>query len=207
MKGRGSPAALIALTAHERGWILSILGWQFVREGMTMTVRTCTLLALLAGIAIPAFGLEPHTGHTWRLSAGEKAPVATIEQVGWLAGSWRGTAFGKTFEEVWSPPSAGTMVGTFKLMDRDTVEFYELMLLDTRDGTLSLRVKHFNADFTAWEDKPDFVHFKLVGIEDDAVHFSGISFYRRDADHIDGYVVMRSDTGIREEKLTYERLR
>lgn len=171
-----------------------------------MTFHRWALLAVLAWAAGPAMGLERHTEHTWRLAEGEEAPAATIDQVAWLAGSWRGTAFGKTFEEVWSPPSAGTMVGTFKLMDGEKVEFYELMVLDTRDGTLSLRVKHFNADFTAWEDRADFVHFKLVGIEGDAVHFSGISFYRRDGDHLDGYIVMGSSDGIREEKLTYERM-
>lgn len=160
----------------------------------------------LAGAAVPALGIEPHTEHTWRLGEGERAPAATIDQVRWLAGSWRGTAFGKTFEEVWSPPSAGTMVGMFKLMDGDEVEFYELLVMDTRDGTLSLRVKHFDADFAAWEDKAEHVRFELVAIEAEAVHFSGISFYRRDADRLDGYIVMRGSGGVREERLTYERV-
>ena len=66
-------------------------------------------------------------------------------------------------------------------------------------------MKHFSADFVAWEDKPDYVHFKLVAIEPDAVHFAGVSFYRRGADGLDVYLVMRSGGELREEMLSYTR--
>lgn len=157
------------------------------------------------GSATVAMGVEPHTGHTFRLADGEQPPVATLDAASWLVGSWTGTAFGQTFEEEWSAPSAGSMVGTFKLMDGDTVSFYELLMLSVDDGRLSLKVKHFNADFTAWEDKQDFIDFKLVALDDNELHFHGLSFYRRDADAIDAYIVMQSDDGVREEKLVYHR--
>ena len=150
---------------------------------------------------------EPYTEHTLRLAAGESAPAATLEDVDWLVGDWLGTAFGQTFEEVWNPPSAGSMVGLFKLIGDGGVEFYELMVLTVDDGTLSLKVKHFNADFTAWEDKADFVDFRLVKIEAQAIHFSGLSFYKRADGGFDGYIVLRNDNGIREEKLVYTRRR
>lgn len=60
-------------------------------------------------------------------------------------------------------------------------------------------------DFVGWEEKEDFVKFSLVAIEENAVHFSGISFYRIDDDHLIGYIVMRTKDGIREEKLTFQR--
>jgi hypothetical protein len=158
--------------------------------------------ALMVG---PLYAAEPYTDHTFRLTAGEAAPAATLEDVAWLVGDWVGTSFGDTFEEVWNPPSAGSMVGLFKLIGDEGVEFYELMTLTVDAGTLSLKVKHFNADFTAWEEKGDFVEFRLVKLEPNAVHFSGLSFYKRDADGFDGYIVLRSDSGIREEKLVYTR--
>ena len=58
---------------------------------------------------------------------------------------------------------------------------------------------------TAWEEQADFVEFRLVAKETDALHFSGISFYRRGDNNIDGFIVMRSDSGIREHPLTCER--
>lgn len=148
---------------------------------------------------------EPRTEHTFRLAEGETPPAASLDDAAWLVGAWTGTAFGQTFEEVWNAPSAGSMVGMFKLIDGEAVQFYELLLLSVEDGTLSLKVKHFNPDFTAWEEKAAFVDFRLVKLERDALHFGGLSFYRRDADRIDGYMVMRDENGISEQKLEYVR--
>lgn len=160
-----------------------------------------------ACLGAAAWSAEPRTEHTYRLEPGEAAPRATIEDARWLAGSWTGTAFGQSFEEVWNPPSAGTMVGFFKLFGDDGVTFYELLLLSVEDDTLSLKVKHFNADFTAWEDKADFVDFRLVKIEENALHFSGLSFYRRGDRSMDGYIVMRDGEALQEHHLVYERRR
>lgn len=162
---------------------------------------------VLAIVAMPLTGLsaEPKTEHTFRLEPNEQRPAATIEDAAWLVGSWTGTAFGQQFEAVWNPPSAGTMIGLFKLLGDDGVAFYELLLLSVEDGSLSLKVKHFNPDFSAWEEKPEYVNFKLVRIDDDALHFGGISFYRRSKDSIDGYIVMKNGDEVTEHHLTYER--
>lgn len=160
--------------------------------------------SLLAGAGV-SLAAEPHTEHTLKLSAGESPPAASLDAASWLVGSWTGTAFGKQFEEVWNPPSAGSMIGLFKLYSEEGVAFYELLLLTVENGTLSLKVKHFGADFSAWEDKADFVDFRLVRLEEEALHFGGISFYRRDADHIDGYIVMRNGEAITEHELKYVR--
>ena len=165
---------------------------------------SCLVLSFLfaGGSALAA---EPSTEHTFRLTDGETPPAASLADARWLVGSWSGTAFGQRFEQVWSPPSAGSMVGTFKLIGGEQVTFYEILLLSVEDGTLSLKVKHFNPDFTAWEEKAEFVDFRLVKFDDDELHFSGLSFYRRDNDNIDGYIVMRSDDELREQKLVYKR--
>ncbi len=160
--------------------------------------------ALFSGIASAA---EPRTEHTWQLSDGEARPAASIEDAAMLVGSWTGTAFGQRFEETWNPPSAGTMVGMFKLIGDDGVSFYELMLLTEEEGTLFLKVKHFNPDFTAWEDKADYVTFKLVKKSPNELHFGGLSFYRRSDDRIDGYIVMRSGDQVSEQPLVFERAR
>ena len=174
---------------------------------MMLTSRClhCLPVLLLVAYITSVSAAEPRTEHTYQLSEGEAPPVATLDDASWLVGNWAGTAFGQRFEESWSPPSAGSMVGTFKLFDDDDVAFYELLLMTVEDGTLSLKVKHFNADFTAWEDKSDFVDFRLVKIGKDALHFSGISFYRRSDNNIDGFIVMRSDGELREHALVYER--
>ncbi|MEM9208185.1 MAG: DUF6265 family protein [Pseudomonadota bacterium] len=149
---------------------------------------------------------RPATEHTFRLEDGEQRPAASLDEVAWLAGSWTGNAFGERFEEVWNPPSAGSMVGMFKLYDGDTVSFYEILLIVEEEDSLALRVKHFTPEFIAWEDKADYISFPLVRVDSDAVHFSGLSFYRRGTDDIDGYIVMKGESGIEEEALRYQRV-
>lgn len=162
----------------------------------------CIFSALISALA---FAAEPRTEHTFKLEDGETRPAATLDDAAFLVGSWTGSGFGQQFEQVWNPPSAGSMIGLFKLMSADGVSFYELLLLTVDEGTLSLKVKHFNADFTAWEEKADFINFRLVKKESGALHFGGISFYRRDADNMDAYLVMKNGEDVSEQHLVYRR--
>ena len=144
------------------------------------------MLALL-GILLSsvANAQSRHTDHTFKLDDPANAPPATLEDVSWLVGDWVGTAFGAQIEE--------------------EVGFYEIMLLVEEEGSLSLKVKHFNADFSAWEEKTEHVTFRLVAIEEDAIHFSGLSFYRTGPDEFVGYIAMRYGDEVREELLEYRR--
>ena len=169
-----------------------------------MTLTAIVTVSIILSAA-PARGAEPHTEHTYRLEEGESRPTATLEDAKFLVGSWAGTAFGQRFEEVWNPPSAGSMVGMYKVFSGNDVAFYELLLMTVEEGSLSLKVKHFNPDFSAWEEKEDYVNFRLVKFDDDELHFGGISFYRRGADRIDGYIVMRNGDDVTEHHLVYER--
>lgn len=161
------------------------------------------LLLCLASVGSASDSAAP--AKTLRLADPAERPAATLTDVEWLVGSWVGTGFGQRFEEVWNPASAGSMVGMFKLYADDGVSFYELLLLIEEEDSLALRVKHFTPEFVAWEEKQDYVSFPLVRIDPDAIHFSGLSFYRIDADTIEAYLAMRSDAGVREEKLVYKR--
>lgn len=168
-------------------------------------MRIMLFTVLSVGFCAATLAAEPRTDHTYQLTEGEDRPSATLEDASWLAGSWTGTAFGQRFEQVWNPPSAGSMIGLFKLIGDEGVSFYEILMLSVEKGTLSLKVKHFNADFTAWEDKADYVNFRLVKLEDNALHFGGLSFYQNGDDAIDGYIVMRDGDELTENQLRYTR--
>ena len=179
-----------------------------IKEFKMINITKAIYCALLVCLLIPgmAAAQSARTENTFKLDDDTKRPPASIEQVSWLVGDWTGTAFGKQFEEVWNPVSAGTMIGFFKLFSEDEIEFYELLLLEEEEGSLSLKVKHFSKAFHAWEDKEDYVNFKLVKIEPDAIHFSGLSFYRDGDDKITAYIAFKnSDGSVREEQLLYQR--
>lgn len=169
------------------------------------------LIAQLFVILLAAPGVggaqSAHTEHTFKLDDPEVRPPASLADVDWLVGSWTGEAFGgDVFEEVWNPPSGGSMIGMFKLLKGGEVAFYELVLLVEEEGSLSLKVRHFNPDFSAWEGKEEYVDFRFVRAEEDAVHFSGISFYRIGDEEMHAYLVLRHRDGtISEEKLIYRR--
>lgn len=173
---------------------------------MNRLFRFTAIAVVIACFAVDAAKAQsPRTEHTYRLDDPANQPEATLADVSWMVGSWTGSAFEGTFEEVWNAPSADSMVGMFKLMKDDKVEFYELLLLVEENRTLNLKVKHFNGDFSAWEDKEDYVNFRLVLLEKDAVHFSGISFHRVNDDEIHAYLALHDGDKVWEEKLIYHR--
>ena len=102
-----------------------------------MNPRLTAIAAILFLAAAAVQAAEPRTEHTFSLADGETRPAATLEDAAMLVGSWGGEAFGSRFEETWNPPSAGSMVGLFKLYSDDGVAFYEIMLITVEDGTLS----------------------------------------------------------------------
>ena len=120
------------------------------------------LLGVLLGGSV--WAQSPRTEHTFQLDDPANQPSAKLNDVSWLVGNWVGTAFGAQIEEVWNPPSAGSMVGLFKVIRDEQVSFYEIMLIVEEEGSLNLKVKHFNADFSAWEEKTEHVTFRLVAI-------------------------------------------
>jgi hypothetical protein len=57
------------------------------------------------------------------------------------------------------------MVGHFRLVKDGKPVFYELLTLLEVEGSVEMRLKHFNADMTGWEEKADYLTFKLTKID------------------------------------------
>ncbi|MEM1195469.1 MAG: DUF6265 family protein [Pseudomonadota bacterium] len=111
---------------------------------------------------------------------GEKgflSPPASLDQMGWLVGQWQGEGIrGAPAMESWLPPLGGTMVGTFVQQEADgVIMFTEHLYLMEENGTLALRLKHFNADLTGWEQKDDMLTFRLLAIEECAAYFNALT--------------------------------
>lgn len=83
------------------------------------------------------------------------APAAlaeqAIEDLAFLEGHWRGGDDFK-FEEIWSAPEGGVMTAMARGVSDDTVRVLEYIVVAEEDGALVMRFKHFNADYTTWEE-------------------------------------------------------
>ncbi len=136
-------------------------------------MRAWTMIAgALALLAAPVTAQETRVA-----PEGHKPPPATLEQMDWLVGQWVGTGIGgASAMESWLPPSGGTMVGSFiQEDDEGAIRFTEHLYLMEEEGTLVLRLKHFNADLTGWEEKDDMLTFRLIAVEDCAAYFHALT--------------------------------
>ena len=119
---------------------------------------------LLAAFIPGAMSQTRETEHTLRFNLSDTRPKATLQDITWLQGAWEGAAFGGISEELWSEPLAGSMMGVYRSVENGTVKFYEINSIVEVGGSLEIRLKHFNADFTGWEEKEIVRTFPLVRI-------------------------------------------
>jgi hypothetical protein len=108
------------------------------------------------------------------------APSARLADLEWIVGSWEGPGIaGAPSIEAWSPAAAGQIPGHFRQLKPDgSVLFYEFLTFAEKDGSLVLRLKHFNADLTGWEEKAVVREFPLSRLARDTWEFSGITYIR-----------------------------
>jgi hypothetical protein len=167
------------------------------------------LAVLLAAVWLGASGAtaqERQTEHTVKLTPGQKPAAATIADMAWLAGHWTGDGLGGVSEEMWTAPHDGVMLGMYRLIRDGKPVFYELLTISEHEGSLLLRLEHFNPDLTGWEDKSETVDFPFVAKTDGRLQFAGLTFMP-DGDRVTIYLAIRGKDGaVREEAFRMTRI-
>ena len=171
---------------------------------MTMPLVAVVAMTMFAS---PANGQSKQSENVYSLDSSDDRPEATIDQLAWLVGSWAGEGLGGQVEETWNAASGGSMIGTFKLLHDGHPSMYEVELIEEEEGSLVWKVKHFNADFSAWEEKPDFVSFPLVKIEEHAAYFDGLTLVRESDDNLRVFLIVGRDGEVVEESFAFKRVR
>lgn len=143
---------------------------------------------------------------TLQLEEGQSSPKAILEDVAWITGHWQGEAFGGITEEIWSPPLGESMMFVFRLMNDGKVSFYEIGHIIEKEGTLLMRLKHFDGSLKGWEEKEETVDFKLVKLEANAVYFEGLTMKKINETQMDVYVLVESEGKKEEVLFNYSRL-
>ncbi|MCP4580927.1 MAG: hypothetical protein GY839_04875 [candidate division Zixibacteria bacterium] len=144
-----------------------------------------------------------------KLSAAESSiETISLDKFSWLAGHWQGDAFGGICQEVWSPPSGGSMVGSFKLINEGSVSFYEIMTIAADSTGLALKLKHFNPDLTGWEEKDDVIRFPFISVSDDEIQFEGLIYKKITEDSLEIILSFkRSDGTVDNETINCHRVK
>ncbi len=118
-----------------------------------------------------------------------------IDSMAFITGSWRGAGFGGIIEETWSTPENGHMMAMFRMMEKGKVKFMEITDIVEQDSTLFVRVKHFNPDFSGWEERTEHIQFPLLELGRNRARFEGLMFERVDKNTLHITVNGRSAKG------------
>ena len=135
----------------------------------------------------------------------KSSPKVSIKDFAWLAGHWRGTGMGGSFEETWNPPFGNSMVGMFKLIKDEEILFYELMTIVKQKDKIVLRLKHFDKDLVGWEKKDKSVEFPFIRNSSNEAIFDGLRFKRIDKNTLHIHVRVKSKGKVKELKFTCKR--
>lgn len=121
-----------------------------------------------------------------------------IDQLAWLEGSWTGTAFGGTIDEVFGSPAGGSVLGTSRVVADGALVHREFIVLAEREGSLVYEVHLPNRD-------PHI--FRLAQLEATRVVWEDLAnnwpkriSYTRRGDELD--VVVEGDPGQKAERFT-----
>ena len=133
---------------------------------------------------------------------------ASLQDITWVQGHWRGEVFGGIAEEIWSPPLGDSMMFSFKLVKNNKVSFYEIGFIREIQETLILQLKHFHGDLKGWEEKDETEDFKLVKLEKNKIYFDGLTFEKINNNEMNVYVVIKRKDGTNDEiKFNYKRFK
>ena len=132
---------------------------------------------------------------------GAPRPAARLGELDWLVGTWEGEGIGGSpAMESWARPIGGAMPGIFVQTDgKGGTMFSEYMQIAPDGESLVVRLKHFNADLTGWEEKARTVNFPLVTRSQNALYFNGLTYERQGRNRLLAAVRMRKADGSHNE--------
>ena len=158
-------------------------------------------------LSLDAGAQTRNSTHTFRLGDGATPPAATLADFAWLAGHWVGTGFGGAHvEEFWMPPRGTSMVGVFRLVSGERAQVYEIVALVQVGETVEMRLKHFTSELKGWEQRDDYVTFRLVQHAPGEACFEGLTFRVGEDGAMRVWLVTKSRDGeSAEQEMIYRR--
>lgn len=137
----------------------------------------------------------------------EAAMEPDISRLAWLEGCWEGEGLGGDVGECWlRAPGSDRLTGLFFLSVNGEQRFSEIMVIDMFDDGPALRLKHFHADMTGWEEREDYVSFPLYETGDNYARFRGLDYRLTPDGTFEIDIVLRSRGEAHTYRLTLRRV-
>ena len=144
-------------------------------ENKPFNMKT-TILKKIITLLVVLLSTISFSQNTLQYNDEKGSQSATLQDVKWLAGNWKGTSPFGICQENWDTPSGNTMMFCFKMLSDNKVTFYELGHIIEKDKTLLLQIRHFGGDMKAWETGEVSEDFKFIKIEKNRVYFDGLTY-------------------------------
>lgn len=165
--------------------------------------RIATVFLVTVTVSVIVNAQVKYTANTLKLNEGAARPKAAIADLKLLIGNWRGDFLGSTAEELWLEPVGGAMIGMFRLYSKEKPIFYEFWSAFEEEGSVTMRLKHFNPDMKGWEEKDAFVTFRLVKADADTIWFEGLTYSKQKDGSLKGFIALKQKDGsVKEETFT-----
>jgi hypothetical protein len=107
---------------------------------MEAVMRTWLVLSAVLALAGPFAHAAP---------AAPPPVPATLADVAFLEGHWRGGDPGELSEEVWSAPEGDSMMGMWRYVAKGRARLFEMLSLTTEGPNVVLRIRHFDPKLVA----------------------------------------------------------
>lgn len=111
------------------------------------------------GIDFPMMRVECVGERDRRASGSSPEPDAddsprsfSITELGWMEGHWVTDSSGGLTEEIWMAPTGGSMVGSFRWVVPEQMHVLEFLVIEESADGVFLRFKHFDPDYSTWEE-------------------------------------------------------
>ena len=135
------------------------LGHRTMSPAVQSQVRRPVGRAILV-VCVSALLITP-----WALAQEGPGPGASLADLAFIAGAWKGELGGAVIEEQWSAPEGDHMMGMFRFVKDGKVTFYEMQSIEQNEGPPVLRIKHYHPGLRGWEEKDEAVTFTLRQVE------------------------------------------
>jgi len=129
------------------------------------------------------------------------------DKISWITGDWIGDGFGGVSYETWTEPIAGIILCTYRHVSEGTNNFFELIPVSEDDkGSLVMKLRHFNPNMTAWEDKEGQLVWEMTEITDTSVTFGPCTYKLIEKDKMEISLIMNNDGMVETEVFNFKRV-